>query len=298
MTIEATRDLATRLIVSTGALAAFGLALEERATGLQLDPAIKAEVDHTLGALGARDVLDGVDHRVLRPLLAEIRTTMLLSAKLLMKPTSGPGWSHTEDEILQNTGDISAAFPVQWKTAIVPRLEGLAERLESADGTFLDVGVGVGALSIAMTTLWPSLRVVGIDRWRPSLAIARERVQRLGLGTRIELREQAVEDLADSQVFDLVWLPSLFISETVVGPALARLCRTLRPGGWLLFPCVNPAGGPLTIAYARLRTVFWGGRPWTPAEAQALLNQAGYAQVQTLPSPPAVLGAMSVGRRP
>jgi hypothetical protein len=33
MTIEATRDLATRLIVSTGALAAFGLALEERATG-------------------------------------------------------------------------------------------------------------------------------------------------------------------------------------------------------------------------------------------------------------------------
>jgi hypothetical protein len=49
MTIEATRDLATRLIVSTGALAAFGLALEERATGLQLDPAIKAEVDHCAG---------------------------------------------------------------------------------------------------------------------------------------------------------------------------------------------------------------------------------------------------------
>jgi hypothetical protein len=104
MTIEATRDLATRLIVSTGAQAAFGLALEERAPSLQLDPAIKAEVDHTLGALGARDVFHGVDHRVLRPLLAEIRTTMLLSAKLLMKPPSGPGWSHAEDEILQVYG--------------------------------------------------------------------------------------------------------------------------------------------------------------------------------------------------
>ena len=43
MTIEATRDLATRLIVSTGTLAAFGLALEDRATDLQLDPAIKAK---------------------------------------------------------------------------------------------------------------------------------------------------------------------------------------------------------------------------------------------------------------
>src|SRR5262245_64932225 len=113
---------------------------------------------------------------------------MLLSTKLLMNPTSGPGWSHTEDEILRNTGDVSAAFPLQWKTAIVPRLEGLAERLESCAGAFLDVGVGVGALSITMATLWPSLRVVGIDRWRPSLAIAREREQRLGLGGRIELR--------------------------------------------------------------------------------------------------------------
>jgi 2-polyprenyl-3-methyl-5-hydroxy-6-metoxy-1,4-benzoquinol methylase len=215
-----------------------------------------------------------------------------------MNPTSGPGWSHTEDEILQNTGDVSAAFPVQWKTAIIPRLEGLAERLESADRAFLDVGVGVGALSIAMATLWPSLRVVGIDCWRPSLAIARERVQRLGLGRRIELREQAVQDLADSQVFDLVWLPSVFISETVVGTALARLYRTLRPGGWILFPSLNPAADPLTIAYVRLRTVFWGGRPCTPVEAQALLNQAGYAQVQSLPSPRAVFGAMSVGRRP
>ena len=298
MTIEATRDLATRLIVSTGTLAAFGLALEDRATDLQLDPAIKAEVDGILGALGARDVLDGVDQSVLRPLLAEIRTTMLVCAKLVMNPTTRPGWSHTEGDILQNTGDISAAFPAQWKTAIVPRLEGLAERLESADGTFLDVGVGVGALSIAMATLWPSLRIVGIDRWKPSLAVARERVQRLGLGTRIELREQTVEDLADSQVFDLVWLPSVFIGETVVGIALARLYHALRPGGWILFPSVNPAADPLTVAYARLRTVLWGGRPWTPVEAQALLKQAGYAQIQTLPSPPAVLGAMNVARRP
>jgi hypothetical protein len=45
MTIEATRDFGTRLIVSTGALAAFGLALEERATSLQLDPANRLWTD-------------------------------------------------------------------------------------------------------------------------------------------------------------------------------------------------------------------------------------------------------------
>jgi hypothetical protein len=52
MTIEATRDLATRLIVSTRALAAFGLALEERAAGLQLDPANRLWTDLGSCALG------------------------------------------------------------------------------------------------------------------------------------------------------------------------------------------------------------------------------------------------------
>jgi hypothetical protein len=45
-------------------------------------------------------------------------------------------------------------------------------------------------------------------------------------------------------------------------------------------------------------TSIWGGRPWTPAEAEALLDQAGYVEVQTLLSPPTALGANSVGRRP
>jgi hypothetical protein len=72
MTIEATRDLATRLIVSTVALAAFGLALKERTTGLQLDPAIKGEVDRSL-ARWKRNICEGVDQSALRPLLAELR---------------------------------------------------------------------------------------------------------------------------------------------------------------------------------------------------------------------------------
>ena len=196
MTIEAVRDLVIRLTVSTGSLAALGLTLDERVTGAQLDPAIKAEIDHLLGALGARGMLDGVSSAELKPVLAEIRTTLLQGAKLLLNPTSGPGWTHTEAEILQSQGEVSAAFPVLWKQAIAPRPEGLSRRLESTDGAFLDVGAGIGALSIAMARLWPSLRVVGIEPWRPALAIARENVRMAGLSTRIELREQAVQDQA------------------------------------------------------------------------------------------------------
>src|SRR5262245_40357276 len=204
MTIAAVRDLIMRLSVSTGALAALGVALDERVSGAALDPAIKTEIDHLLAALGANEMLDGVDPAELRPILAEIRMTLLQDAKLLLGPTSA-GWTHTEAEILQSTGEASAAFPLMLNRTIAPRLEGLTKRLESPDAAFLDVGVGVGGISIAMAHLWPSLRVVGIDPWRPALALAGENVMMAGLQTRIELREQLAQELVDIQAFDLAF---------------------------------------------------------------------------------------------
>src|SRR6266511_4819979 len=127
MTIGAVRDLVMRLNVSPGALAALGVALEKQVRGVPLDPAIKTEIDHVLAALEATEMLDGVDPAELKPVLAEIRMTLLLDAKLLLCPTSG-GWAHTEAEILQSTGEASAAFPFWLKQTIAPRLKGLAKR--------------------------------------------------------------------------------------------------------------------------------------------------------------------------
>jgi hypothetical protein len=72
MTIGALRDLVMRLSVSTGALAALGAALEARVRGVQLDPAIKTEIDQLLVALGTNESLDEVDAADLKPVLAEI----------------------------------------------------------------------------------------------------------------------------------------------------------------------------------------------------------------------------------
>src|SRR4030095_3424707 len=128
MTIAAVRDLIMRLNVSTGALAALGVALGERVNGVALDLAIKTEIDHLLAALGADKMLDEVDPAELRPILAEIRMTLLQDAKLLLSPRSA-GWTHTEAEILQSTGEASAAFPLLLNQTIAPRLEGLAHGL-------------------------------------------------------------------------------------------------------------------------------------------------------------------------
>src|SRR5258706_71544 len=86
-----------------------------------------------------------------------------------------------------------------------PRTLGdLAARFEKG-ARFLDVGVGVGSLSIAMCRAFPQVRAVGLDVFEVPLGIARDKVARAGLADRIELRQVAIEDLKDEEAFDLVW---------------------------------------------------------------------------------------------
>ena len=85
-------------------------------------------------------------------------------------------------------------------------------------------------------------------------------------------------------------------------PALAEIRMTLLQGaklllGWILFLIQNPGPDPLTVSLARLRTVLWGAHPWTPGEAEVLLNQAGYIQVETMPSGSTAAGVRILGRR-
>ena len=146
-----------------------------------------------------------------------------------------------------------------------------------------------------MAHLWPLLRVVGIDPWRPALALARENVMMAGLQTRIELREQLAQELVDVEAFDLAFFPGFFIAEAVIGPALDGVHRALRPGGWILFGTQNPGSDALAASVARLRTILWGGHPRTPSEAEALLNQKGFIHVQ--PAVSTSRAAIIVGRR-
>jgi SAM-dependent methyltransferase len=229
-------------------------------------------------------------------MLAEIRLTLLLGARLL-EGMPEPGWAYTDPDILQAAGGVSAGFVAALKQVIAPRLPGLSERLD-ASGSFLDVGVGVAGLSIAMARLWPTLRVVGVDPWAPSLAIAREKVRAAGLTDRIELRQQAAEDLTDVDSFDLAWIPSAFIPDRSITAVAKRVYRALRPDGWLLFAMINPGSDPLASSFARLRTTIWGGALLTASEAQTMLERIGYVAVQRLPTPPSATVAMIAGRRP
>jgi release factor glutamine methyltransferase len=91
--------------------------------------------------------------------------------------------------------------------ALVPRPEteivverALALLRDVPEPRVLDVGVGSGAIALAIADEHPGARVTAVDVSRDALALARENAERLGLD--VELREGGVEVAAEA--WDLV----------------------------------------------------------------------------------------------
>ena len=153
-----------------------------------------------------------------------------------------------------------------------------------------------GLLSIAIARRYPTLRVVGIDTWAPSLALARANVAAASLQDRIELREQSGEDLPNERAFDLAWILAPFISPQSLWRPVERVHRALKLGGWVLFATAKP-GAYLRAAIMRLRVATWGGQPTSQDEVEKRLADAGFADVGVLPGPPRDLKMIVAARR-
>ncbi len=296
MSIEKVQEITHRLHVSTGALAAIAAALQVRFGSADASPDLQAQFTKIVRLLGLEGELEDVSPDAWAAVLAEIRFTFLQGVQLLYGSAFQPGWTYTEQDLLQSLGQTSAAFAPLFQRAIVPQLDGLAARLEAPTAAFLDVGVGVAALSIALARLWPTLSVVGIDPWEPALALARQNVAKARLGKRIDLRQQAVEDLTDQAAFDLVWVSQPFIRADLLTSALHQVWRALRPGGWVVSGVLNRTEEPLAAALADLRSVAWGGQPLLPTQFAARLENSGFEQVQVFPSPSWAAVVVIVGR--
>jgi SAM-dependent methyltransferase len=282
---------------SATGVAALAAALDAKATGTPLEPSLDARVQTFLGKLGVGDALSDVNPDEVKPLLAEIRMMAAVDSKLLHAQTRTTSWNYTDAAVLDGAGAMSAGFVGPLAQVLLPGLEGAMERMAAPGGTFLDVGVGVAGLAIAVAKRWPSVHVVGIDPWQPSLALARENVANAGVVDRVELREQHAEDLRDEQAFDLAWLPALFLPRRAVRPACERIYEALRPGGWMLFNAVNPGLDPQTDALWWLRVTMFGDSAMPSAEAETLLRELGFSDVQTLCSPAGSFMRLVAGRR-
>jgi precorrin-6B methylase 2 len=296
MSADALKSAVSKFCQSCDALAVIGLALERNQGSGNGSARFQPHAGDALRVLGLDQAVTAASPAERRAMLAQIRVFMLTSAKLL---SSHPAkeWSFTDRAILESAGEVSAAFPSLFKSKILPNLEGLGERLSAPGSAFLDIGLGVGAMSVEMARLWPELRIVGIDPLPEAVALAHKRVRAEGLQDRISLRIGRAEDMIDETAFDLAWLPSLFITEFSIPAILARVQAALTPGGWLLFPLLKANDDALSTALARFRAASFGGFVGTTAKAREMLHAAGFKDVRAIRGEPTSLTSMIVARK-
>jgi SAM-dependent methyltransferase len=208
-------------------------------------------------------------------LAADGAAGLLQAADLVRRAAAGTlgadGWRHTDELVLQAQGTISAAALPQLSRMFAADLERAA--------AFLDVGAGVGAISIGLCQTFPSLRAVGLEPLDAARALAEANVTAAGLADRIELREQLIEELEDVEAFDVAWLPLSFLPAAILPEALARTHRAMRPGGLFLTATHGGGADDLPGAAARLRAVLWRGEPIPPSDVESLLTAAGFTEV-------------------
>jgi SAM-dependent methyltransferase len=273
MAFDELMGVTNRLLANALALSAVSARLKLDALGETGDPALRAQLDRVVDELGVAEELAALDPDERAVLLAFSRSYLAQGLDLVDDPIRASSWSHTDPVLLQAQGSASGVV-----AALLTDLE-----LVEDGARILDVGTGVGGIAIAFCQRLPSATVVGIDPWEPSLALARANIADAGLEDRVTVSGALVQEFTDEAGFDLAWLPSFFIPEPVLAPAVERLHDLLRPGGHLVVGVTFADESDRLVAVTDdLMTVRSGGSVADPARATALLKGAGFEDVREI----------------
>ena len=270
MAFDELMGLTNRLLASALALSAVAARVRLDQLGDDGDPALRAQLDRVLDELDVREQLDTLSDEERAVLLSFARSYLAQGLDLIDDPTRPSAWSHSDPVLLQAQGSASAV--------VATLLADLG--LTTPGARILDIGTGVAGLATAFCRVVPDATVVGLDPWPPALELARKNVSEAGLESRVTLVETTIQDFEDAEGFDLAWLPSFFIPETVVNDAMERVRELLRPGGRIVVGArYGDESDPIAWATDDLMTVRSGGSVLDPAGAIAELEQRGFDDV-------------------
>jgi precorrin-6B methylase 2 len=271
------------LIAGAEAVAALAARMQLDELGEVGDPDVRAALDRVVSALTVAGLFDGLDETERRSMIGLVTSFLKQALELIENPGRPGGWVYTDPVVLQSQGQSSGAVP-PLIASVAPTLDGLSDALAREGARILDIGSGVAALSISCCRVWPEASVVGVDPWEPAMKLAVQNVSDAGLEDRITLRSIAIEDITDTDSFDLAWMPTPFLPRAILESSVPVVARSLRPGGWLVLGRYAAPQEALPEALADLRTVRGGGTPLSEDDAVALLEQGGLASVRSVPS--------------
>jgi hypothetical protein len=141
-----------------------------------------------------------------------------------------PGWHNGDGAILLAQGRASIHLAQIIEQHLLPRMPEARAALLAGQAAFLDVGVGVAALSIAIAERFPGTQIVGLDVLPAALEIARTQIAVAEMRGVIELRLESVADLSEKDAFDLAWVPQMFLPQDDLGTGYSESGRRFAPG--------------------------------------------------------------------
>lgn len=101
-------------------------------------------------------------------------------------------WASEDPETILSFGRASGRGADVIADLLLPQLPAVAATFAAGQASFLDVGVGVGAISIRLVERFPGTRAVGLDVLPDVLNVAKAEVAQNGVSESIELRLQSV----------------------------------------------------------------------------------------------------------
>ncbi len=178
------------------------------------------------------------------------------------------------------------------------QLPEIDERL-AAGGRALDIGCGVGRVSLALAEAYPEARITGFDPDGNSVAQARAAAAESG-AKRVDFIEGVITDVAPNTEFDFAGMFDCLHDLPEPEATLAEIRRRMAPGGAIMV--MEPrAGDRLADNAHSLGTVYYGfslfhcmtqslaqggpglGTCMGPAKTMSLLRGAGFSEVRELP---------------
>jgi SAM-dependent methyltransferase len=266
-----------RHIRAADALAAIGAGLGAAAGRIQPDQILNAKLETVIDQFEP-GLLEDLEQEEIDALYGFVRAAMRQMLHLLELPDDvGAGWCFDDPGILETQGRSSRVV-TRLLTNYANREKDFGARL-SGGARFLDVGSGVGWISLSMAQEWPKVSAVGIDILDAALALAGQNLEQTGLSDRVSFRKQNVVDLEDVDAFDVVFVPVIFIPETIIEETFRNLHRALKPGGWLFAAAYRVPDDSKLAALNDLRTTLSGGRAWSAQELCSLAESAGLQSI-------------------
>lgn len=124
---------------------------------------------------------------------------------------------------------LSAGIDVRWRRKALKELKLLDPK------TLLDVATGTADVAIMASALLKPEKIVGIDISNGMLDIGRKKIEKLGLGNKIELLNGDSETIKfDNDSFDAVTVAFGVRNFENLEKGLAEIKRVLKPGGKLV----------------------------------------------------------------